>query len=360
MLATLPPIGPFLWLALVLLVVGSLTCAAAVALAAWSLLHPPRMTDGKALYLLRRLSPADVGLTFEDVTFTVRDEPTGRPVRIAGWWMPREQGSGDAGNGGGDAGRCAVLIHGYADAKVGAVAWAPVWHDLGFHVLAIDLRAHGESGGRASTGGWLERHDVAQVLDQLRAERPDQARQVVLFGVSLGAAVALATAALQEADARPVGDAPHAADAPRAAHGIAGIVLDSPFADFRRAADTHMDRLALSVGWMRRAAIALAERLTRADLAALRPVDLLGRVACPVMVVAPEEDRCLTDGDAEALEKAVKARPGRSSGGVWWRVAGASHATALAVDPAEYRRRLAEFVTSLDDARCSTAFGPPG
>src|SRR3954451_9828417 len=118
MFALVPPLGPFLDLALVLLVVGGLTCAAAVAIAAWSLLHPPRMTDGKALYLLRRLSPADVGLGFEDVTFTVRDEPSGRPVRIAGWWMPQEQGSDNAGGYAG--GRCVVLVHGYADAKVGA------------------------------------------------------------------------------------------------------------------------------------------------------------------------------------------------------------------------------------------------
>ena len=37
--------------------------------------------------------------------------------------------------------RCVVLLHGYADAKVGAIAWAPMWHELGYHALAIDLRA---------------------------------------------------------------------------------------------------------------------------------------------------------------------------------------------------------------------------
>src|SRR4051812_12527129 len=105
MFALLPPLGPFLDLALVLLVAGGLTCAGSVAVAAWSLLHPPRMTDGKALYLLRRLSPADVGLAFEDVTFTVRDRPTGRPLRIAGWWMPRERGERGTGAADGDAGR---------------------------------------------------------------------------------------------------------------------------------------------------------------------------------------------------------------------------------------------------------------
>jgi hypothetical protein len=250
--------------------------------------------------------------------------------------MPRDRASGGMAD---DAGRCAVLIHGYADAKVGAIAWAPVWHDLGFHVLAIDLRAHGESGGRMSTGGWLERHDLAQVLDQLRAERPDQTRQIVLFGVSLGAAVALATATLPNGDDQGARNEPH-----RASHDIAAMVLESPFADFRAAAGAHMERLALSIGWMRQAAVTLAEWLSYADFEALRPVDLVTRAHCPVMVISPAADHCLAKGDTGALEQALRSRPAGLGVGMWWGVEGASHATALAVDPEEYRRRLEEFV----------------
>src|SRR4051812_2925294 len=141
--------GSYFSLLLMLIAVGAATCAAAIAVVAWSLVHPPRMSDGKALAVLGRLSPADIGLGFEDISFTVRDEQTGRPLKIAGWWMPADR----------PGGRCAVLVHGYADAKVGAIAWAPVWHESGYHVLAIDLRAHGESGGRTMTAGFFERHD---------------------------------------------------------------------------------------------------------------------------------------------------------------------------------------------------------
>src|SRR5688500_6788905 len=151
------------------------------------LLRPPRMTDGKAIFRLRRLSPGDLGLPFEDVTFTVRDE-RGRPLKLAAWWIENT----------GARGRCAVLIHGYADAKVGGIAWAPMFHALRFNVLAIDLRAHGDSGGSYCTGAYFERDDVAQAIDQLRASRPDATRTLVLFGVSLGAAVAAAVAARRD------------------------------------------------------------------------------------------------------------------------------------------------------------------
>src|ERR1700733_3113274 len=90
-----------------------------------------------------------------------------------------------------------ILIHGYADAKVGSIAWAPTWQSLGYHILAIDLRAHGESAGRFTTAGFFERHDLDQIINQLRAAHPQQTERLVLFGISLGAAVALAAAALR-------------------------------------------------------------------------------------------------------------------------------------------------------------------
>jgi hypothetical protein len=172
-------IGSYLVLALLLAGVGVALAAAVVCLLARSLAMPPRMSDGKAAWVLRRLSPADLGLPFEETAFDVRDaaDPAGgRTLRIAGWWIPHPHARG----------RCVLLLHGYADAKVGAIAWAPTWYALGWNVLAIDLRAHGESAGRFCTGGFFERDDVGQVIDQLRAARPEQTRQLALFGASLG------------------------------------------------------------------------------------------------------------------------------------------------------------------------------
>src|SRR4051812_46591822 len=112
---------PLLSLFLILLVMGALAAAGAVWVMARALVRPPRMTDGKALYVLKRVTPGDLGMTFEDATFTVRDLRTGKPLKLAGWWMPYPHAQG----------RCVVLVHGYADGKIGAIAWAPLWHGLG-------------------------------------------------------------------------------------------------------------------------------------------------------------------------------------------------------------------------------------
>ncbi len=302
---------------------GAIAALAAIALMAEGLLRPPRMDDGKALYLLRRLSPGDLGLIFEEISFHVRDE-RGAPLRLAAWWIPAS----------GCSDRCVVLIHGYADAKVGAIAWAPLWHGLGFHILAIDLRAHGESGGRYCTGGWFERQDVSQVIDQLLVDRPDQTRCIALFGASFGASVAAATAALRQ--------------------DICAVVLDSPYVDFTRAAMRQMDRLGAPGELMQRSAVWLAGRIAGATLSALSTTKSIATLSCPVMVIQPKHDPTLSESDAEALCAALAIRRERFPQDRLWQVDDAGHVLALAADVHRYAQELSGFfrpVLGTEDSR---------
>ena len=304
------------WLTLIgmLLAVGLAVGVAVVCLLAWVLLHPPRMTDGKAVYRLRRLSPGDLGLRFEAEWFTVRDGRTGRPLRLAAWWIPAA----------GPSTATAVLLHGYADAKVGGIAWAPPLHGLGLNVLAVDLRAHGESEGTLCTGGPAEADDVNQVLDQLLARRPDATRQVVLFGASLGAAVASAVAAGRT--------------------DVAAVVLESPFASYRRAVRAHAKLVGMPDGLLLHAAVAVAEAAGGHRFEAARPVDSIPRIRCPLLLVLGDADLLLGPADVAMLREAV-GRQGVPGSAVW-DVPGAGHLLALHVDPAGYRRRLADLMRS--------------
>src|SRR4051812_48058657 len=63
-----------LLLSAVLVVSALLLVTIAVIMMAQMLLRPPRMTDGKATVLLRRLSPGDLGLHFQTEIFEVRDD----------------------------------------------------------------------------------------------------------------------------------------------------------------------------------------------------------------------------------------------------------------------------------------------
>ncbi|HEX4052730.1 MAG TPA: alpha/beta fold hydrolase [Tepidisphaeraceae bacterium] len=279
------------------------------------LLRPRRMDEGRALWHLQRLSPADLGLEFENVGFDVIDESNGRKLHVAGWWI----GNPDA------RGRCAVILHGYSDAKVGGIAWAPLLRELGFAILAIDLRAHGDSGGAYCTGGYWERQDVNQVLDQLKAARPGETRQILLFGISLGAAVAAATAALRS--------------------DLWAVILECPFSSFHNAAKRHGTRIGTPGPFFQEPAFALAKWMSGADMDAVRPVDTIPKISCPVMVIQSCDDPFLSDEDRAAVRQALESRGASQAPSVCWELPNTHHIVGMRENPVEYRRRIEDFLS---------------
>lgn len=298
-------------LILVLVVCGAMLTAAAAALLAWGLTHPPRMGDGKALAVLGRLSPADLGLEFLDVSFDVVDES--RPsvkLRIAGWWMPAKQSSD----------RCVILLHGYADAKIGAIAWAPVFHSLGWNLLAIDHRAHGESGGAFTTAGYFERHDLLQVIDQLRLQRPDATKLLVLFGVSMGSAIATHAAALRD--------------------DLAGVILESFVGDFIFASQTQTHLIGLPGGAIAKLSANFAEWFTGADFTHDTAMRDLAKVSCPVLLI-------LGTADPFVDQREVARVAGDMPNVQLWQPADVDHVAAMSAGYDEYRSTIAAFLISL-------------
>ena len=88
--------------------------------------------------------------------------------------------------------RWAILVHGYGRDGTFAYDYAEEYLKRGWNVLIPDLRAAGESGGKFITMGAFESRDVFDWANKI----PDDA-QIVLHGVSMGAATALMTAALE-------------------------------------------------------------------------------------------------------------------------------------------------------------------
>jgi hypothetical protein len=309
--------GNLLILALVLFMAGGILATVTAYLMAWALLHPPRMTDGRAAWRLKRLSPGDLQLEFYDVAYTVRDEATGRPLKLAAWWIPHPHADG----------RMVILLHGYGDAKVGAIAWAPTFHRLQYNILALDLRAHGYSEGRHSTAGFYERHDVNQVIDELKNDLPEQTRELVLFGISLGAAVAAAVAVTR--------------------NDLHAVILECPFPDYALAAQAHTMVLGGPGGWLQRWSFRWAQHIAQADFSAVRPQDLIPKIPTPLMVIRSEADVFIDEAHAAIVAGAATKRPADLLT-VYWNAENAHHVAALAEDPVEYQRRLKDFLDAVE------------
>jgi alpha-beta hydrolase superfamily lysophospholipase len=217
--------------------------------------------------------------------------------------------------------RTIVLLHGYADAKVGAIAWAPLLLDMGFHVCAIDLRAHGESDGEMSTAGYFERHDLDAAINTLKARWPRETETIYLYGISLGGAVAIATAAMRD--------------------DVAGVVMDSPFADYATALRDHSRLLGSPGGIVPSLAARMAAWMSHADFSVVRPVELIARSRCPVLVFQGTADPITHAANRQQYAAAIAAAPAGSRQVV---LEGVGHLAGFRDTPAVYSEALASFL----------------
>lgn len=87
--------------------------------------------------------------------------------------------------------RYAVCCHGYQNNASGMAAPAKHFSDLGYTVLLPDARGHGESEGAYIGMGWHERRDIIGWLNTILSDDPQA--EIVLYGVSMGAATVMMT-----------------------------------------------------------------------------------------------------------------------------------------------------------------------
>ena len=89
-----------------------------------------------------------------------------------------------------------LLVHGMWDSKARFFGLGERLAADGFDAVLPDLRAHGRSTGQYVTYGALEKHDLKALVDGLHAEAR-VGGPLYVFGVSMGAAIAVRYAAME-------------------------------------------------------------------------------------------------------------------------------------------------------------------
>jgi uncharacterized protein len=129
------------------------------------------------------ISPAEIGLGYEDVDLASSDG-----VQIHGWWIPASDNRGTI-----------LFCHGNAGNIGHRLDSIRIFHQLGLNVFIFDYRGYGKSTGSPSEEGTYR--DAAAAYIYLREVRMLEPEKIIIFGRSLGGAVAVQLAGEQEAGA---------------------------------------------------------------------------------------------------------------------------------------------------------------
>ncbi len=269
------------------------------AVAANALTVPKRQYDAQN-------TPSRLNLAFDEVHFPSR----GGEVRIAGWYIPR-----------GDSGRALLLVHGRDSSRTVEFAGrfvelAAALHGCGYHVLMIDLRGHGRSGGGRYSFGLKERRDVQGAVDWLLS-KGFMPGSIGVLGVSLGAASAIGAMA----------------EEPR----IGALVTDSAFADFTPVLQAHWRVDTGLPVLLQPSALLMTRVLFGIDLRASRPYQEVSRIPPrPLFLIHSAADALVPVSNVERL---AAAAPSAET----WVVSGSEHARIYNDHSAEYVERVSRF-----------------
>ncbi len=180
----------------------------------------------------------------------------------------------------------------------------------GFNVFILDYRGYGASKGRPSESGAVE--DAVASLRYVRG-RPDvNPEKIIVFGQSLGAAIAVAAAALSP-------------------NGVRAVVLESPFASYRSIAREKLSEFWLTCPIRWPLSFLVSDRYRPS-----RMIRLLPHV--PVLIVHGSSDKIVPYAEGARLYEAARSPK------ELWTVPGGRHVQAFTVHGAKFRPRLIRFL----------------
>ncbi len=132
-----------------------------------SLIYYPNM-PGRNLVA----SPERIGLKYQDVQFVTEDN-----INLHGWFIPNHAAKGTV-----------LFFHGNAGNISHRLESIDIFHQLDLNVFIIDYRGYGQSEGKVSEQGTYR--DAEAAWDHLTQTRGINAKQIIIFGRSLGASIA--------------------------------------------------------------------------------------------------------------------------------------------------------------------------
>lgn len=223
---------------------------------------------------------------------------------IFGWFIPGSEHQG-----------AVLLLHGVRADRRSMIGRTRFLHAAGYSVLMIDFQASGASPGSAITFGYREADDVKASLQYLHQRLPGE--RVGIIGTSMGGAATILAEPNVDADA---------------------IVLEQVYPTIQQALE---DRLTIYLGPMGRwfAPFMLATLHSHVGIYPdqLRPIEHIGQLAIPKLLIAGDRDRHTTIAESYAMFRAATGPK------ELWIVRGAEHVDLCRYAGAAYKARVLDF-----------------
>jgi uncharacterized protein len=215
-----------------------------------------------------------------------------------------------------------ILNHGITMGLFQMIVFAAIFRSRGFNVLVYDLRNHGRSGGKNTTFGFYEKHDLKAVVDYA-FDQLQPGGKVGTMGISLGGGTALQ----------------HAAIDPR----LSFVIVDCAYSKlfdlfrFRLKEDYHLPAFPVLYAGMW-----IIWLLTGARFDSISPRDAVENFDTPLLLIHGQEDRYVpAEMSSELYERKIR--------GIrkLWLAPNAKHAQAYPQNPDEYIHQIDMFLEEI-------------
>lgn len=217
-----------------------------------------------------------------------------------------------------DSAPVAILFHGYKSrAQRDFACGTQILLDMGYNVLLVDQRGHGESEGKVIYFGTRERYD-AKTWAEYVVSRFGEDTKIFLYGISMGGATVLMASEL---------------DLPK---NVVGIIADCPFSTVSGIIKKVCQDMKLPV-WLIYPFVKMGAFMFagfKPDCAS--PVQAVKNTSLPILLIHGENDRfvpcSMSDEIAAANEKIT-----------YYKIPDAPHALAIIYDTENYVSELKKF-----------------
>ncbi len=221
------------------------------------LLFPHRRTPEYYQEKLGFSHPSQIGLHCEEGSLKTNDG-----ISLSYWVIDNPDCKGLNGS--------VIYLHGITDSKVSGLSYAKELSGFCQRVFLIDMRRHGDSEGDYCTFGFFEKNDVVTLIDKIKRDTP--ATEITLLGVSMGAAIAIQTAAIDKRVTR--------------------VIAVAPFYDlFSIALDHQARKIGIKSKTLLKLVLKRAEHIANFKASEVSPASSIQKANAPILIVHGENDR---------------------------------------------------------------------